>query len=695
MKHEKLGTALCSGLLSFVIGWGTLGCLITAFDLPVAESGQLTLICIAGAVLCAGVLSVNWGGAVLAGLMALAAGYLYREGTALEQFQLLLHRLTSVYSRAYGWGVAELPETVTETAVDLPLLILGSLIIIVVSNSISCRRSALLPSALTVLILSACVVVTDTVPAEGWLLLVLSGLILLILTSSVRRENPDQGLRLTFGAAIPVAVALTALFLTNPQESYVNRSAVFRENILLAVEKFPQLMEQGVTEIARRIQPEAPKQVDLSSLGERINFTYPVMEVTAETSGILYLREQDFDTYDGRKWHAAPDRTEAFPSPGTEPAALTIRTENRKNYCFLPYYPGTESTLTGGSAENPEKAREYTLMQSPLPDDWRQRAYQGSGDSGSFPEYCMLPEATRAEAAGYLEGLFSSHASNTEKADSIAAFVTNSAVYDLVPDKMPEGEADFALWFLREGDRGYCVHFATVATVLLRAADIPARYVTGYLLESRAGEPVTVTEENAHAWAEYYEPSLGLWLVLETTPAEEEPEVTPLPPAVPETISPVETQTEPTETVTEATLPETTIPEDAPTGPDVPPEVPELPESEKIAVPLWPLWLLLIPAVLAGQRYGRLKWRRWQFRRGSPNRQALRRWREAERLSRIRKECPPPELQELAQKAKFSQYELTEEELSRFDEHIGSTVRRMRRSLWWQQLLYRFVYAAY
>jgi len=116
------------------------------------------------------------------------------------------------------------------------------------------------------------------------------------------------------------------------------------------------------------------------------------------------------------------------------------------------------------------------------------------------------------------------------------------------------------------------------------------------------------------------------------------------------------------------------------------------PEKEP---PLWLLWLLLLPLVLAAQRWIRLTWRRRQFRKGSSNRKALRRWREAERLSRLLKECPPPELQELAQKAKFSQYELTDEELSRFNDHIRSCIRRLKGKPWWNRLVYRFVYAAY
>lgn len=693
MKLEKPLTALTAAVLALVIAAGALGCLVTAFDLPLAAPDRLALTCGITALLSAGILSLRWGNPILACLMALAAGYIWQDGRAWEQTRVLLNILTSVYSRAYGWGIVPLPEGVTVFAVDWPLAILGSLIVITVCSSVCCRLSAVLPVAVTVLAMSPCMVVTDTVPREIWLLTVMAGLALLILTSAVRRENPWQGLRLTALAAPLVVLALTALFLAVPQESYVNRSEVFRENILLAVKKFPQLVETGMTQVTTRIQRKAPEQVNLSALGERIPFTYPVMEVTVDQSGPLYLRQQDYNEYDGLRWYSDPERAETFSGAGTATESITIRTEGRKAYRYLPYHPQAV-TLTGGAAENPEEAQAYTVERVLLPDNWRQTACQPGTASSDWQEYCALPPETRQEAKTILAGLFAETASNTEKADIIAALVTDTAVYDLDPSRMGQRVEDFALWFLREGERGYCVHFATAAAVLLRAADVPARYVSGYLVDAWANQTVTVTEADAHAWAEYYEPNLGLWLPLEATPAEEEPELSPMPPATEAPPAPTETREEmpaTEETVTETTQP--TVSQRVPSvGEPIPEVLPTEPAEQEPA--RWPL-LLLLPLLAVVQRWLRLTWRRWRFRKGGPNRQALRRWQEAERLGRILKESPPPELQELALKAKFSQYTLTGEEVSRFDEQISETVRRMRKHPWWRQLVYRFVYAVY
>jgi hypothetical protein len=60
-------------------------------------------------------------------------------------------------------------------------------------------------------------------------------------------------------------------------------------------------------------------------------------------------------------------------------------------------------------------------------------------------------------------------------------------------------------------------------TAMLRYMGVPARYVEGYYLSAedaaryKAGETITLTEENAHAWAEYYVSGVG-FVPFEVTP---------------------------------------------------------------------------------------------------------------------------------------------------------------------------------
>jgi len=85
-------------------------------------------------------------------------------------------------------------------------------------------------------------------------------------------------------------------------------------------------------------------------------------------------------------------------------------------------------------------------------------------------------------------------------------------------------ENDFIDYFLTESREGYSVHYATTATMILRYYGIPARYVEGYLItpekvqSAEDGESLYLTDEDSHAWVEYYQDGIG-WIPFEVTPS--------------------------------------------------------------------------------------------------------------------------------------------------------------------------------
>lgn len=76
------------------------------------------------------------------------------------------------------------------------------------------------------------------------------------------------------------------------------------------------------------------------------------------------------------------------------------------------------------------------------------------------------------------------------------------------------GEEDFLAYTLERSGSGYSVHYATAAALMLRYFGVPARYVEGYF---RPEGQTTLTQLDAHAWAEYYLAGVG-WIPFETTP---------------------------------------------------------------------------------------------------------------------------------------------------------------------------------
>ncbi len=97
--------------------------------------------------------------------------------------------------------------------------------------------------------------------------------------------------------------------------------------------------------------------------------------------------------------------------------------------------------------------------------------------------------------------------------------------YNRNPGKMPEG-MDFAEGFLLEKKEGFCVHYATTATLLYQMNGVPARYVEGYAVKAEDFKRMVdgtyravVTDENAHAWCEVFYDG---WQVRDYTPSLEE-----------------------------------------------------------------------------------------------------------------------------------------------------------------------------
>ena len=221
--------------------------------------------------------------------------------------------------------------------------------------------------------------------------------------------------------------------------------------------------------------------------------------------------------------------------------------------------------------------------------------------------------------------------------------------------------------------------------MLLRTVGIPARYVTGYSVSGGAGQWNEVTEDDAHAWVEYYVAGQG-WLPLDPTPAVEEPNepVTEPeqeePPAEQELPQQLEQQTEQAEAVTQ-TAPGTTVVSDN-----------TLPEKSCVELPRELLWLLTVPGLallICLRRWFGLRYRRERCTKGHPNRRALTWWRWLVHLSKVGSRVIPEELLCLAEKARFSQHTMTEEELAKLQGAVEARIEELRqapagRRLWHQ-----------
>lgn len=124
----------------------------------------------------------------------------------------------------------------------------------------------------------------------------------------------------------------------------------------------------------------------------------------------------------------------------------------------------------------------------------------------------------------------------------VRSYLFDRTSYTLAPGKLPQGK-DFVEYFLYESKVGYCVYYATAATMMFRVMGIPARYVEGYVVRDTniskgkdngkttvggrfangwdeyqvSSKIVDIPDANAHAWVEIYLDGYG-WIPIEVTP---------------------------------------------------------------------------------------------------------------------------------------------------------------------------------
>lgn len=87
--------------------------------------------------------------------------------------------------------------------------------------------------------------------------------------------------------------------------------------------------------------------------------------------------------------------------------------------------------------------------------------------------------------------------------------------YTRQPSGMIDNPSD---QFLFDEQRGFCEHYASSFVLLMRAANIPARVVTGYqgIEKNNVGNYYVVRQSNAHAWAEVWIENQG-WIRIDPT----------------------------------------------------------------------------------------------------------------------------------------------------------------------------------
>lgn len=127
--------------------------------------------------------------------------------------------------------------------------------------------------------------------------------------------------------------------------------------------------------------------------------------------------------------------------------------------------------------------------------------------------------------------------------------LNSNTTYTLTPGHDPKG--DMIDYFLNVSKKGYCVHYATTLALMLRNAGYPARFAVGYQVPGNKSEngDLLVRDSNAHAWVEILDDNLG-WIPIEATPTGSENPNVPTDTVTPAPLQPQTTPTDPNDPAT-------------------------------------------------------------------------------------------------------------------------------------------------
>ncbi len=248
---------------------------------------------------------------------------------------------------------------------------------------------------------------------------------------------------------------------------------------------------------------------------------------------LRYWRGPVFGQFDGRTWRALPASDPAPPDhvihvERPDDAVPYVVTLEASDLPWLPALdmPAAFRVLTGNGTASITRGFVLRLdrpvfqrIQYSVDSHLNYRIGQNETEQSLQP-WLQLPEGFNPQTLALArqwqrEAGPQATAAIVER--TLAMFREQAFFYTLEPPALGRDSVDDFLFGSRAG---FCEHYASSFVVLLRAAGIPARVVTGY--QGGESNPVddfmVVRQSDAHAWAEYWDPRDG-WVRADPTGA--------------------------------------------------------------------------------------------------------------------------------------------------------------------------------
>ena len=359
----------------------------------------------------------------------------------------------------------------------------------------------------------------------------------------------DQGLVTTLQAVAATIIVLLA-FITLNDDSNTSGDGRMRTLGVLGVSALPLLVvlflffprlpplwsvqlssSQATTGVSDSMSPG-----DIASLSQSTELAFRVEFTQARPAqSELYWRGLVFSDFDGVTWR--PNRrVQQQWQPGRQPpnwlarslATATTKTEPKSYEITLE--PTQQQWLFGLDYPLPQNkdtrlTSDFTLIkEEPVSEQLRYEVLRYVPmqidpilDEVSRAANLTLPSAGNLQTQNLAKQLFAQSGSDPERyIQAIQRWINQTEFrYTLSPPPLDEDRIDS---FLFETKAGFCEHYSSSFTFMMRAVGIPARVVAGYQggEMSRGGNVWEVRQMDAHAWSEVWLEGQG-WVRVDPT----------------------------------------------------------------------------------------------------------------------------------------------------------------------------------
>ena len=239
-----------------------------------------------------------------------------------------------------------------------------------------------------------------------------------------------------------------------------------------------------------------------------------------------YLGGMTFDTYTGRTWGPALEQRVFLNQPRQPnpagPKAHYVRLDDASGLLFAPLH---SAAIMPEDAHSLEWAAQADGPLRTPPTDTSALTYDiTEGKSGLLDappttaelsrDLTVPPDIDKRVVAQAQEVAYAQKTPDG-KITAVVRFLQTNNAYSLTVNPGP-GEPISS--FILQRKAAHCEYFASAAVIMLRAAGVPTRYVSGYYVhESEGRNTLLVRQRDAHAWAESWVPGTG-WVTVDATP---------------------------------------------------------------------------------------------------------------------------------------------------------------------------------